>query len=84
MSSEKRYCRKCLLSEQGENGRMQLEKYLAAIHKEDRTDDATYEKRLERCRVCEQLGSDATCLSCGCYVEFRAIQKRGSCPKHYW
>ncbi|MBP5265670.1 MAG: hypothetical protein J6Z06_02470 [Lachnospiraceae bacterium] len=84
MSEEKRICRKCLLSEQGEEGRVQLDKYLAVIHKEDKADDAVYEKRLERCRTCEQLSVDATCLSCGCYVEFRAILRRGKCPKHYW
>ena len=83
MNKDRRYCRKCLLAD-SEAGRASLQKYLEAIHAEDKTTDDIYGTRLETCRGCEQLGEDGTCFSCGCYVEFRAILKDGRCPKKKW
>ncbi|MCR5641224.1 MAG: DUF6171 family protein [Lachnospiraceae bacterium] len=84
MSDTQRYCRKCLLQDQAEDARGDLNRYLDAIHPEDKADEVLYFKRLEVCRQCELLGGDATCAACGCYVEFRAILARGKCPKSYW
>ena len=83
MNNERRYCRKCLLMDK-EAGRETLQRYLDAIHDEDKTSEECYHARLEVCRGCQQLGEDGTCFSCGCYVEFRAILKEGRCPKKKW
>lgn len=84
MSEPQRFCRKCLLQDQGEAERASLSRYLEAIKPEDRVASDVNAKRLNLCRSCEQLAEDGTCLSCGCYVEFRAIIKTGRCPKKKW
>ncbi|SES07913.1 DUF6171 family protein [Lachnobacterium bovis] len=80
---ETRYCRQCLLMDQAREGREKLDKYLSIIKKQDKTDEREYLRRLDLCRKCEKL-VDATCSSCGCYVEFRAAVKHGKCPNNIW
>ena len=84
MAEERRYCRKCLLEDGGTEGRVMLDRYLGAIRDEDKVSSKVYRKRLDICRGCERLADDGTCLSCGCYVEFRAVIKTGRCPKLHW
>jgi hypothetical protein len=83
MNQEKRICKKCLLRDMAEQDQKNLKKYLSAIKEEDRVNEAAYENRLSICTKCDFL-QEATCLACGCYVEFRALGKRTSCPKKKW
>ena len=43
-------------------------------------DLAVYEARLERCTSCAALREEVLCAWCGCFVQFRARPKAGSCP----
>ena len=79
----KRFCRKCLLRDMEDTGGVDLEKYLSALKGSDKADTALYEERLLICRSCDRL-TEATCLACGCYVEFRAAMKMSRCPKKKW
>ena len=81
--AEKRICRKCLLQDLAEEEQKDLKKYLGVIKKQDRVPDAEYERRLNICRSCEKL-TEATCQSCGCYVEYRAVVKHSHCPNKKW
>ena len=83
MDQEKRICIKCLLRDMAEQDQKNLKKYLSAIKEEDRVNEAAYENRLSICTKYDFL-QEATCLACGCYVEFRALGKRTSCPKKKW
>jgi|GEM_PF-242003 len=78
-----RVCRRCLLSDLAGEDRKNIDRYLQAVKEGDRAPQEEYERRLGICRTCERL-QEGTCLSCGCYVEFRAIRRRGTCPKGYW
>ena len=78
-----RICKKCLLREEPPENRIDLEKYLSVIAKEDRVSESEYEYRLNVCKECDHLIS-ATCNACGCYVEFRAAGIRSRCPKKKW
>lgn len=60
-----------------------IEKYKAAIKKEDRVSEAVYERRLAVCKECERLNS-GTCAACGCYVELRALSPMSRCPYKKW
>lgn len=72
-----------MLRDLAEEDQKDLKKYLAVIKKQDRVPNNIYEERLEVCRGCEKL-QDATCVSCGCYVEYRAAVKHGKCPNKKW
>ncbi|MCR4739228.1 MAG: DUF6171 family protein [Lachnospiraceae bacterium] len=76
-------CVRCLLRDLSIEDRKKIEKYISVIKKEERADDALYNKRLDICLKCDRL-SEGTCLSCGCYVEFRAATAVSSCPKKKW
>lgn len=80
---EKRICKVCLLRDLAEEDQKDLKKYLSRIKEQDRVNEAEYERRLEICRSCEFL-SEATCLACGCYAEFRALGRSSKCPKKKW
>ena len=81
-AGENRVCRLCLIYEEAGQA-ADLEKYLARLKKEDLVDDTEFTRRIGICRGCEHL-LGATCRACGCYVEFRANMKRGTCPKKKW
>ena len=73
-------CKRCLLSEAGQNDLVQtLEELKAAMPENDKTDDEEYRKRLSKCRQCDELVG-GTCIKCGCYAEFRALKRKMHCP----
>ncbi|MCR5109007.1 MAG: DUF6171 family protein [Lachnospiraceae bacterium] len=76
-------CKRCLLRDLSVKDRENIEKYISVIKKEDRTPDELYQKRLGICLECDRL-EEGTCLSCGCYVEFRAALRSSACPKKKW
>ncbi|MBP3235161.1 MAG: hypothetical protein J6M65_12165 [Eubacterium sp.] len=78
-----RVCRKCLIYDAAEEASGEIDKYLARIHPEDLVEDEVFKARIEACGVCEML-MGATCKACGCFVEFRANTKYGTCPKNKW
>ena len=78
-----RICKACLIRDLAEEDQKDLKKYLSLIKERDRVEEAEYERRLLICRGCEFL-SEATCLACGCYAEFRAYGRRSHCPKKKW
>lgn len=80
---EKRFCKKCLLRDMIDADMSMIEKYKAAIKMADRVDEELYENRLSICTSCDGL-NEGTCMSCGCYVELRAISKVAHCPKKKW
>ena len=63
--------------------REMIKKHTDIIKDEDKSDEATYKKRLNICKECEKLNA-GTCASCGCYVEIRAALKRNACPNKKW
>ncbi len=82
--AEQRVCYRCLIRELAkEDFEERIGKYLAAIAKEEKTDDTTYEYRLSVCKTCDCLW-DGTCSACGCYVELRAAARSSSCPHKKW
>ncbi len=83
MNEKKRICKVCFLRDLAEEDQKDLKKYLSLIKEKDRVDETEYERRLLICRSCEFL-SEATCLACGCYAEFRAFGRRSRCPKKKW
>ena len=83
MDSDKRKCKRCLIRDMAEEDRKDLEKYIDAIKPQDRAPEDLEEKRLDICRTCDSL-EDATCMACGCYVEFRAALRDGRCPRKKW
>lgn len=75
-----RRCKKCLLREMDESEYFKnMYEYIRRMPKEDKVDDAEYERRLSICKSCDQLIS-GMCRSCGCYVEMRAAIKVRGCP----
>ena len=82
--AEQRRCRKCLLEEfdQAEYLRI-LKEHIESTPPRDRTPEEVYQRRLETCKACDYLET-GTCLACGCYVELRAVSKRGRCPYRKW
>lgn len=49
------------------------------LSEKEKAPDELYEKRLDKCKSCDNLIS-GVCMKCGCYVEFRAAFKKNSCP----
>ena len=77
---ELRECKRCLLLQSGDEDNHKLvQQYISKIRPEEKCDDASYQKRLEVCRSCDNLIS-GMCLKCGCYVEFRAAFRNKKCP----
>ena len=83
MEKKLRICKRCLIRDLAEEDQKDLKKYLDRIRGEDRAEETVYEARLQVCRACDLL-SEATCLACGCYAEFRALPKSAHCPKKKW
>ena len=76
-------CKMCLLREMAQADAEMIEKYKAAIKKDDRVSEYIYETRLIICKSCELLNA-GTCGACGCYVELRALSPSGKCPYKKW
>ena len=73
-------CRKCLLSEIGEEALLRsLDELKNAIPDAERCDEILYEERLSICKKCSML-NEGMCTVCGCYVEFRALKSDSYCP----
>lgn len=56
-----------------------LRSYIDNIDSELKANKEEYEKRLDICKGCDNLIS-GMCGKCGCYVELRAVMKKGYCP----
>lgn len=83
-NNEQRICKRCLLREWNEQEyREKLEKYILGLNQNVRAKEQLYEERLLLCKACEKL-SEGTCLSCGCYVELRAVVADSHCPLEKW
>lgn len=81
---EQRICKKCLLREGiREDSENYVERYLANLTEEERTEDFVYEERLKICKKCNML-FEAMCRGCGCYVELRAAVRGQKCPYDRW
>lgn len=77
---DSRFCRKCLMRDMAENDYfVNLRDYIDAVDMELKTEADEYERRLGICRECDSLIS-GMCIKCGCYVELRAVMKKGYCP----
>lgn len=76
-------CKKCLLRDMAEGDIEQIEKYKNRIKAEDRVSEEKYEERLSICKSCDKLNA-GTCISCGCYVELRALSISSKCPNKQW
>lgn len=76
-------CKKCLIGQNAEDYLQLIEKNRAAVPQRDRTDDATYRRRIALCEACSHL-QGPTCIACGCYVELRAIRRNIHCPYKTW
>ncbi|MFQ9934617.1 MAG: DUF6171 family protein [Lachnospiraceae bacterium] len=77
---DSRFCRKCLMRDMAENDYfVNLRDYIDAVDRELKTEADEYERRLGICRECDSLIS-GMCIKCGCYVELRAVMKKGYCP----
>lgn len=79
----KKICKRCLLREMELADVQNITKYIDAIRPEDRVKNEVYEGRLAICKECDFLNA-GTCNACGCYVEIRALGKKGRCPYHKW
>ena len=78
-----RICRQCLVYEEAGQVAEDIKKYLARLKEEDLVSDKVFSERIEICRDCDYL-TGATCRACGCFIEFRANTKQGTCPKKKW
>ena len=77
---QRKPCRKCLLSDEADKAAYAtIKDYIDSLDPSRKVDDATYQARLEQCRLCEHL-HNALCVKCGCYVEVRCIKKLLHCP----
>ncbi len=73
-------CKKCLLLEAGERVTYdEIMKYVATLAKETLVTKEVFEKRVNKCKSCDNLIS-GMCLKCGCYIEVRARLKDSECP----
>lgn len=80
MPDTQRICRKCLLRDMPEEAYFQnMYTYIANLSEDDRASDAEYERRLNKCRECDQL-LNGMCRVCGCFVEMRAAIAVRHCP----
>ena len=84
MGEYKKICRRCLISDMGEEAYLEMiGKHIDIIRAEDKSGDELYKSRLDICKECDKLNA-GTCLSCGCYVEIRAAMKQSKCPNRKW
>ncbi len=75
-----RECKKCLLHESAEGDILKdIKEKISKLPESDKVSTDEYEKRIEFCKMCDNLIS-GVCMKCGCYVEFRAAFKKQKCP----
>lgn len=76
----KAFCKRCLLDETDPEGLyLQIQKRIAMLDEDQKTDKQTYALRLEKCTACDKLSS-GMCALCGCFVELRAAKADTRCP----
>lgn len=74
------FCKKCLVKDMPEDAYFKnLYEYINSIDKDIKVCDEEYERRLELCKVCDNL-LNGMCRKCGCFVELRAAMKTKNCP----
>ena len=83
MEKSTRVCRRCLTYDEAEGAAKDIDRYLERLHPENLVSDKVFKERIDICRDCSNL-LGATCNKCGCFVEFRANVKQGSCPDKKW
>ncbi len=77
---DKTFCLRCLIEDLGdEELAAVLREGIEMIPQEHQVSREIYERRLDACRKCDHL-VNGLCKFCGCFVEMRAMKKRGSCP----
>lgn len=73
-------CRRCLLQDTPDHVYYQsVLQYRRSLPDRLRCPDEEYARRLDACRVCDQLAG-GVCAQCGCYVEMRAAAAAKHCP----
>ena len=75
----RRYCRKCVTPQAGEEFFEGLQRIIKNLDEELKVPEAVYEQRLDSCMACESL-LEGMCRICGCYVELRSAMKKNACP----
>ena len=79
-STKKKPCIRCLIREMNQQEEYKkLQVYLDSFSEEIRADEEVYEQRLQQCKKCDSL-NQGICIKCGCFVEARALRKKGDCP----
>lgn len=74
------FCRKCLIDDLDETAYLRsLKEYIESYPEKQRVADEEYRRRLDICLECEELYRGC-CKLCGCYVEVRALKRKGFCP----
>jgi hypothetical protein len=74
------FCKKCLVKDMPEEAYFKnLYEYIDSIDKDFKVSDEEYERRLELCKLCDNL-LNGMCRKCGCFVELRAAMKTKNCP----
>jgi hypothetical protein len=79
MSTEKPFCKRCMLDELMDNYDGVIEDYINSMNDAIKTEKQEYIRRLTLCSNCDQL-INGVCRLCGCFVKARAAKKQMSCP----
>ena len=75
-------CRRCLLKDLSDTDYFHsIYEYIENIPPEQKTPDALYKDRLQKCTSCDHL-VNGMCALCGCFVEVRAAKVRQHCAKN--
>ena len=79
-TGNKKFCKKCLLSEMDEGTYFQnLYEYIKRLDEDIKAEPKEYERRLSICKECDNL-MDGMCRICGCFVELRGVIATNYCP----
>ena len=74
------FCKRCLVKDMPDDAYFKnLYEYIDSIDKDIKVSDEEYERRLEICKLCDDL-LNGLCRKCGCFVELRAAMKTKNCP----
>ena len=77
-------CKKCLIRDMDEAGYFEnMFMYIKNLDETIKASEGLYEKRLERCKMCQRL-INGMCNACGCFVEMRAAINHNKCPYDKW
>jgi len=73
-------CSRCLLFESNPALALTVSEYVNSLSQKQRASDEIYERRLQLCKICDEL-LNGMCRLCGCFVEARAAKKLARCAK---